>query len=391
MEWFFGLFIKNKDDITNEKVRNAYGVFCGSVGIFLNIMLFLFKLTAGLFTGSIGIIADAMNNISDAGSSVITLIGFKYAGKPPNNEHPFGHGRFEYLSALFVSIAIILMGFELAKSSVGKIISPEEIKFSLVSGIILAVSIMIKGWMYLFNRCAGEKINSSSLRATAKDSLSDSLSTTAVLAALVISYFTRINLDGFIGLAVSVLILYTGINSVKESVSPLLGQPPEPELVKAIEEMVMSHEYIVGIHDMIIHDYGPTRRMVSLHAEMPADTDIIKMHDDIDHIEREMKEKFGCDAVIHLDPIETDNQVVNKCKLLVRQVIESISPELSFHDFRVVSGPTHTNLIFDVVVPYDFTMSNKELENIILQGVRRHNENYNIVVVFDTKYCPGEH
>lgn len=387
MEWLFKLFIKNKDDVENPEVRNRYGVFSGCVGIFLNIILFGIKLAAGLLSGSIGIIADAVNNIGDAGSSVITLAGFKLAGKPVDNEHPFGHGRFEYLSALFVSIAIILMGFEIGKTSVTKIIKPESVVFTTSTLIILVVAILVKGWMFLFNRYTGKKISSESLKATARDSLSDAVSTLAVLIGIIAGHFAEINIDGYMGLLVSVFIMYTGISSVKDAISPLLGQPPEPEFVQEIEDMVMSHEYIVGIHDMIIHDYGPTRRMVSLHAEMPADTDIIKMHDDIDHIEREMMEKFGCDAVIHLDPIETNNEVVNRCREITGKVISEISEELTFHDFRVVSGPTHTNLIFDVVLPHGFPKTGKEIETEILNGVRRFDENYNIVVVFDTKYA----
>lgn len=386
MELLFKFFIKNKEDVENSNVRNAYGVFCGTVGIVLNFILFGIKLAAGIISGSIGVIADAVNNIGDAGSSVITLVGFRLAGKPVDNDHPFGHGRFEYLSALFVSIAIILMGFELGKSSVGKIINPEEVSFTTATFVILVVSILIKGWMFLFNRYVGNKINSESLKATAKDSLSDAVSTAAVFIGALLAYFTNINIDGWLGLMVSVFIMYTGVNAVKDAISPLLGQTPDDELVKSIENMVLSHEYIVGIHDLIIHDYGPTRRMVSLHAEMPADTDIIKMHDDIDHIEREMKEKFGCDAVIHLDPIETNNEVVNRCREITGKVISEISSELTFHDFRVVSGPTHTNLIFDVVVPHGFSKNCKELESEILGGVREFDENYNIVVVFDTKY-----
>lgn len=386
MEWLFKLFIKNKDNTENPDVRNSYGVFSGVVGIILNFILFGMKLAVGIAGRSIGIVADAVNNIGDAGSSVITLVGFRLAGKPANNEHPFGHGRFEYLSALFVSIAIILMGFELGKSSVDKIINPETVAPSALMIIVLIIAVAVKCGMFFFNKYIGKKIKSESLNATAKDSLSDAVSTTAVLVGVLVGHFARFNIDGYIGLLVSAFIMYTGISSVKDSVSPLLGQKPDPELVLAIEKMVLSHEYIVGIHDMVIHDYGPTRRMVSLHAEMPADTDIIKMHDDIDHIEREMKEKFGCDAVIHLDPIEADNDVINKCRKIVAEVIGNISPELTFHDFRVVSGPTHTNLIFDVVVPYGFGKNNSTLENEILQGVRRYDETYNIVVVFDSRY-----
>lgn len=390
MELLFKLFIKDKDNTADPAVHRAYGMLGGTVGIILNIILFVCKLTVGLATGSIGIVADAMNNIGDAGSSVITLVGFKLSGRPAHNDHPFGHGRAEYVTALFVSVAILLMGFELAKNSVSKIINPSPVEFSIASVVILAVAVMVKGWMYLFNKKIGKRIDSGSLIATARDSLSDSVATFAVLCGVLISHFAKINIDGFIGLMVAMFILYTGIKSVKESISPLLGQKPDPKLVKEIEEIVMSHENVIGMHDMIIHDYGPTRFMVSLHAEVPANTDIIATHDGIDHIERELKQRFGCDAVIHLDPIETDNRLVNENREMVRGILKDISPELSFHDFRMVNGPTHTNLIFDVVVPFGFEKSVKTLEEEIQRGISEKNENYFAVVDFDTEFTSAK-
>ncbi|MBQ3053574.1 MAG: cation transporter [Clostridia bacterium] len=383
MEILFKIFIKNKDNTEDEKVRQSYGVFSGFVGIFLNIVLFGIKLFAGLITGSVGIVADALNNISDAGSSIITLVGFKLSGKPAHNDHPFGHGRFEYITGLFVSIAILFMGVEILKSSFSKIVMPQAITFRWISVIILVVSVIVKAWMYFFNKKVGLKIDSSSMIATAKDSLSDSISTGAVLLGTLIAYFANINIDGYIGLIVSLFIIYTGINSIREAISPLLGTSPDPELVKRIEEIVMSHEGVIGIHDMVIHDYGPTRFMVSLHTEVPANINIIEMHDRIDHIERELRETFGCDAVIHLDPIDINNEVVNEKKEIIKKILFEISQELTFHDFRIVSGPTHTNLIFDVVIPFNFKMTQEELKAEIDRKVREYDDSHFIVVDFD--------
>lgn len=386
MDLLFRIFIKNYKNTNDEKVRRKYGILGSTTGIVMNLVLFLAKATAGVLTKSISIIADAINNLSDAGSSIITLIGFRLSSKPADHDHPFGHGRFEYISALFVSIIILLMGFELCKSSVEKIIFPENISFSTSSAIILIGAILIKGWMYLFNKKIGIAINSQSMIATAKDSLSDTAATFAVLLSLSISKIFEINIDGYIGLAVSLFIIYTGITTLKDSMSPLLGGTPDEDMVKSIEETIMAHKEIVGIHDLIIHNYGPTRFMMSVHAEVPANSDILKIHDTIDIIEREISQKFECDAVIHMDPIETDNKTIAEAKETVTKIITNISSELSIHDFRMVSGDSHTNLIFDLVVPFEFKINPKELTKIIQEKVFEHNSTYYVVITIDKNY-----
>ncbi|MDP4118717.1 MAG: cation diffusion facilitator family transporter [Bacillota bacterium] len=386
MELLFKIFIKDRENVTDANVRRHYGELGGTVGIILNICLFVFKLSAGLLTKSIGIIADAMNNLSDAGSSIITLTSFKMSGKPADNDHPFGHGRIEYISALFVSIAILLMGFELAKSSIEKIIHPEPIEFKWIMIIILAAAILIKTWMFFFNKKIGMKIDSQTMIATSKDSLSDSVATSSVLVGILIAHFANLQIDGLIGLVVSMFIFYTGISTIKQSIAPLLGQEPDPKLVQEIEQMVMAHKSIEGIHELVIHNYGPTRFMVSLHTEVPADADIIEIHDRIDRIEKELNEKFGCEAVIHLDPIETNNAVVVENRAKIKGIVGNISDELSVHDFRMVSGPTHTKLIFDVVVPRDFSMTQTVLDVEIKNRILQYNPHYCAVIYYDREY-----
>ncbi len=385
MELLFKLFIKDKDNTADEKVRAKYGEFAGTVGIIVNLILCIIKFFAGFLSGSVGIMADAFNNLSDAGSSVVSLTGIKLSGKPADNDHPFGHGRMEYISALIVSFVIILMGFELAKSSLSKIVTPDEIIFSPVSVIILIVAIFCKVWLYLLNKKIGEKISSSPIIATAKDSLSDSLSTFAVLVSLLIAKLFDVNIDGWAGLLVSLFILYTGIETVKDSLSPLLGNPPDSELVAEIEKTVLAHSTVIGIHDLIIHNYGPARFMMSLHAEVPSGGNILEMHDEIDLIEKELCEKFKCVAVIHMDPIETDNALVSGMRNTVTEIVENISKDLSMHDFRMVTGPTHTNLIFDIVVPFDFEMSDGEIKEEIRTKVSGYNNAYLCVIEIDKK------
>lgn len=386
MEILFKIFIKDKDNIKDQSVRNSYGVFGGAVGIILNIILFAAKLFAGLITGSVGIAADALNNLSDAGSSIITLIGFKMSGRPADYDHPFGHGRGEYISGLFVAFLILLMGVELAKTSVGKIFNPIAVDFKLVSIIILVLSIALKLWMYFFNMKIAKKIDSTSMTATAKDSLSDTLSTSAVLAGVLISKYFEINLDGYIGLLMSVIILYTGYKTIKEAISPLLGVAPDKELVEEIEKTVTDCDDIIGMHDLIIHNYGPTRFMMSVHAEVPSDCDILKIHDKIDLVEKQLSEKFGCDAVIHLDPIETNNEVITKTKKIVENVVSEIDARLSIHDFRMVTGDTHTNVIFDVVIPFDVTLSDRFVTDILKQKISEFNNSYFAVIHVDRAY-----
>lgn len=381
------IFIKDSDNITSPDVRREWGVLCGCVGIGFNVLLFAGKFLAGVISGSIAITADAFNNLSDAGSSTITLLGFKLAGSKPDVDHPFGHGRFEYLSALIVSIFIVLMGFELAKTSFGKIIHPEPIESSPLIIVILIASICVKLYMNYYNRTVGKKINSTAMAATAIDSLSDSVATTAVLIATLVGQFTSLRIDGWCGILVALFILYSGFVAAKKTIDPLLGQPPEPEFVDSVDKIVKSHSLVKGIHDMVVHDYGPGRIMVSLHAEVPCDVDIMKIHDEIDNIEVELHQKLGCDAVIHMDPIETNNSLVGELRTRVSQMIkENIDPVITIHDFRMVPGPTHTNLIFDVVVPFKFALSDEDVEKKIKQLVRRMDGNYFAVITVDKSY-----
>ena len=358
------LFIKNRTDYEAPAVRSAYGVLTGAVGILLNLLLFAGKLIAGGIARSVAVTADAFNNLSDAGSSIISMIGFKLAAQKPDTEHPFGHGRFEYIAGLLVSAAIILMGFELLKSSIEKIIHPEPIEFSVLAVIILVVSIAVKLYMFFYNRRIGKKINSPALAATAGDSHSDSIATSVVLISTVVAKLTGATIDGWCGALVSLFVLYSGLKSIRETVAPLLGKTPEPEFVQKIEDIVTSYDRIAGIHDLVIHDYGPGRQMISLHAEVPmtAEDDVFDVHDIIDNAERRLREELGCDATIHLDPVAAGDEQTERLKLEMTEALHAIDPALMLHDFRIVPGPTHTNMIFDVVVPFDFRLTPEQVK-----------------------------
>lgn len=378
------LFIKDED--SPAKQRQAYGMLCGLVGIFLNILLFAGKFLAGSISHSIAITADAFNNLSDAGSSAVTLVGFQLAGTKPDTEHPFGHGRIEYVSGLVVSAAILIMAFELVRDSVDKIIHPVKPDFGLLSVGILVVSILVKLYMSCYNRSIGRKIDSAAMRATATDSLSDTVATTVVLLATLVGHFTGIVIDGYCGVLVGLFIFYAGISAAKETLDPLLGQPPEKEFVDRIYELVMAHEGILGIHDLVVHDYGPGRQMISLHAEVPADGDILEIHDMIDQIESELKSKLYCEAVIHMDPIVTDEKTV-LMRNTVKQIVMQMGNGFSMHDFRMVPGKSHTNLIFDVVVPFEHKKSDAEVITEIRKKVMEEvGENYFSVIQLDRDY-----
>ena len=367
-------------------VRQAYGMLCGILGIVLNVILFAGKMIAGLLSNSIAITADAVNNLSDAGSSFVTLIGFKLAGQKPDTEHPYGHGRMEYISGLAVAAAILLMGYELAKDSVSKIITPQETEFSwLVAGILL-VSIGMKIYMFFYNNAVAKKIDSPSMAATAKDCLSDSVATSVVLISALVSHYTNIKIDGYCGLLVALLIFYAGYTAAKETLNPLLGQKASEEFEKEIEELVMAHEEVCGVHDLFVHDYGPGRQIISLHAEVSADSDIMMIHDVIDNIENELRVKLGCDATIHMDPIVTNDEHVTEMKANMVRIIKGIDSRLSLHDFRMVDGPSHTNLIFDVVAPFDLEMSDEELVKAIFTKTQEIlGERYFTVLKVDKK------
>ncbi len=382
------LFIRNYRDFKSPAVRTSYGILCGLTGIFLNLLLFAFKLTAGIISGSVAVTADAFNNLSDAGSSVITLIGFKLAAEKPDKEHPFGHGRFEYISGLIVSLVIMLMGFELAKSSFDKILHPEAVDASLLTFAVLAVSIGIKLYMSAYNRTIGAKIDSVSMKATTADSTSDVAATSVVFLVTLFSAFSDLNLDGYCGLAVSFFILYTGFNAARDTIGPLLGQPPKEEFVEEIRKTVLSYPEIRGIHDLIVHDYGPGRVMISLHAEVDEHADFRETHDVIDNAERYLAEKMGCNAVIHMDPVAVGDKESEELKQKLTEFAHTaLSPALSLHDFRLVKGRTHTNVIFDIVVPYDSKLSDADIKKAFRDYLGTlQNTRYFAVITVDRSY-----
>lgn len=349
------LFIRNRDQYDDPKVRAAYGRLCGGLGIFLNLLMTAGKIIAGHITGSISMVADALNNLSDAGSSVITLVGFKESEKAADEDHPFGHGRSEYISGLIVALLILLMGVELLKESITKVIHPAVVSTSLTAYLILAGSVLIKCYMAFYNSRIGRKIESPAMKAVATDSLSDTVTTSVVILTMIINQFAHVNLDAWGGILVSLIILWAGYGAARDTISPLLGQKPDPSLVSRIREIVVQQPDIIGIHDMMIHDYGPGRLIVSLHAEVPGNADIYRLHDEIDNAEKELEQKLQCTAVIHMDPIAVDNAQIRATYDAVKAFMKEHYPDYSIHDFRMVPGETHTNLIFDCVVPMEVT------------------------------------
>ncbi len=387
ISFLLGKLIPAGESADSPNVRERCGRISGLIGIALNLLLCAGKFAAGALTGAISVMADALNNLTDAGSSLITLIGFRLAGQKPDDEHPFGHGRMEYLAGLVISMLILLVGFELGKSSLDKILHPDAVSFSVLSAVILAVSVAVKLWMFFFNRTVSKRIRSAALAATAADCLADAIATAVVLIGLLVGHFFRFPIDGWLGLAVAIFIFRAGILAVKDTVDPLLGQPPEPELVKGVQETVLSHSEIVGLHDLIIHDYGPGRRMLSLHAEIPADADIMAAHDVIDHIERELQEKFAVEAVIHMDPIVVGDAETDRLRELVTRLArENIDPAVTVHDFRMTQGPLHTNLIFDMVLPHSCSLTNDQARQCIREAVQKENPHYYAVADIDRLY-----
>lgn len=378
--------IPNRDKVENSEVRRAWGSLCGFMGIALNLLLFAGKLAAGALSGSIAVTADAFNNLSDAGSSVVTLLGFRLAGKKPDADHPFGHGRMEYVSGLAVAGLILLMGAELAKSSVEKILRPEAVSFSWLAAAILLVSIGVKVYMYLYNKAVGKKIRSAAMSATASDSLSDTAATAAVLLAMLVGHWSGVQLDGWTGLLVALFILWSAVQAARDTVSPLLGQSPDPLLVKEIEELVMAHDAVVGVHDLVVHDYGPGRRIISLHAEVPADGQVLALHDVIDNIEAELSRKLHCEAVIHMDPVVVGDPQVDALHEKVAALVRTIDPRITIHDFRIVPGATHTNLIFDAVIPFDERLTRPQVAAQICQLVQGLDGRYRAVVKIENSY-----
>lgn len=381
------IFIKNSNDKKDKDVREQYGILCGIVGILLNIILFIFKFIAGTISGSIAITADAFNNLSDAGSSLITLIGFKLGNQKPDPEHPFGHGRMEYISGLVVSFLILLMAYELFKSSIDKILHPAIPEYSVIILVILIASIITKMYMAYYNYRIGKEIGSAAMSATARDSISDSIATIVVLIATIIGVNMGIAIDGYLGIIVSLFILFAGVGAVKDTVGPLLGQPPEQEFVDEIEKIVVDgHELVIGMHDLVVHDYGPGRVMISLHAEVPMDEDVMILHDEIDAIEIELAEKLKCEAVIHMDPICTDNEEIEALKEKTEEIIALVDAQLSFHDFRAMQFGTGWKIFFDVVAPFKFKLSDEQLVTAITEAIQAVNEKIHPIIRVDHSY-----
>lgn len=379
-------FVKNHEDVKNPVVRQKYGTLSSIVGIICNIILFALKYIIGTLSNSISIVSDAFNNLSDCASCLVTLFGYKLASKPADKDHPFGHGRMEYLTSLIIAAIILLVGFELLQGSVKKIITPEVVTFSIPALLALVFSIAVKFWMSFFNTKLGKKINSTVMIATAKDSRSDVIATTASLIALVASIFTDLPVDGVMGVIVSVFILKAGYEIVKDTVDELLGKPADPEIVEEIKKIALENEKMLGIHDLVIHNYGPGNMIGSCHIEVASNEDFMVIHDIIDEIERKIMHELKIIMTIHMDPILIDDELTNNAKKLVNGIIAEIDPALSMHDFRLVYGETHTNLIFDLVVPYECKIDNDVLKSIIDEKLSKEETNYYTVIVFDREY-----
>ena len=386
-DWLVQRCIRRPEDGSDPAVRQAYGLLSGGVGIVLNLLLSAGKFVAGVLTGSIAVTADAFNNLSDAGSSVVTLVGFRMAAKRADDDHPFGHGRIEYLSGLAVAVAILVVGLELAKSSLEKVLHPVEVAFSWLSVGILCASILVKLWMFFFNRNLSRRIGSAAMMATATDSLSDAAATSAVLLGTLVGHFADLYIDGWVGVLVAVFILRAGWGAAKDTLDPLLGQSPDPELVRGIQETVLGRPEIVGMHDLVVHDYGPGRCMASLHAEVPMDADILVIHDVIDNLERELRRKLGVEVVIHMDPIAVGDPRTDALKAQVTELVRRIDPDMTIHDFRMTAGPEHTNLIFDMAVPYHCRLEDEQVQEAIGAAVKALPGNYYTVVSVDHVYA----
>ena len=379
------LFIKDKD-VKNLEVRNKYAMLSSITGIVLNILLSIFKLIVGLISNSISIVSDAVNNITDAGSSVVTMIGFKMSQKKVDKNHPWGHGRMEYISAFIVDILIILVGFELLRTSIEKIFNPELPLIGNVTIIILVASILAKLWLFFFYKKIAKTIDSAAIKGNAYDSISDVISTTAVLISAIVARVFEISIDGYISFLVSIFILYTGAKAIKEIIDILLGSSPDPEFVKEIEEFVKNYDLVVGIHDMMIHDYGPGRKIISFHAEVPADINIGKAHDVIDKIEQDIFEKYNCITTIHMDPIVVDDEEINSMKKTTEEIVKSINQEFSIHDFRMTDGGERINLIFDLVLPREGEFNKEQIRKEVQEKIHKINNKYYAVITVEHSY-----
>lgn len=377
------LFIRDYQNSGDPAVRSAYGKLAGIVGIVCNVLLFAAKLIIGLISGSVSITADAVNNLSDASGSVVTLLGFKLAEKPADKDHPYGHARMEYLSGLTVAVLILLIGLELAKSSFHKILHPSPVQFSTALVVVLDISILVKIWLAHFNRRLGRRIDSETLTATAADSRNDVLATAAVLLACVVSKLTNWAIDGYAGFLVALFILWSGMGIIKDTVDPLLGEAPNPDLVRMVGREIGGYDKVLGLHDLMVHDYGPGRRFASVHVEMDSREDPLVCHEIIDGIERDFLEKHNIHLVVHYDPLVMDDEELNHMRALVEEAVQGIDPRFSLHDFRMVRGPSHTNLIFDLAIPYEADGERDEILKKIDECVQFEDSKYHAVVTFD--------
>lgn len=383
-------FIKDYKDIDNTKVRERYGLLAGIVGITINVLLSIVKLVIGSITNSIAVVVDGVNNLSDAASSLITIISFKLSNKPADKEHPFGHGRIEYLAALIVSFLVMLVGFEFIKSSFERIMSASKIYFKVIPFILILLSILAKLWLGYFNKKLGNLINSSTLKASSVDAFSDAKSSSIVALSFVISIFTTFPIDGYLGIVISILIILSAVQLIKDTINPLLGEAPNPELVRKIKGEILKYDYITGVHDLIIHNYGPSKFMVTLHAEVPCDISIMKIHEIIDTAEKELSKKFNILLVIHMDPINTDDAEVSKAKSDVEKVLKKYPIIKSFHDFRMVGKVNYINLVFDIVVDFESKLNDTKLEELLYnieKDLKNINPSYNAVITIDKDYC----
>ena len=379
------LFIKDKN-VKDTKVRTKYGTLSSITGIIVNFILSIVKVVIGVISNSMSIISDGLNNITDAGSSVITMIGFKMSQKKVDNDHPWGHGRMEYISAFIVDILIILVGFELLRTSIEKIFNPELPLIGNVTIIILVASILAKLWLFFFYKKIAKTIDSAAIKGNAYDSISDVISTTAVLISAIVARVFEISIDGYISFLVSIFILYTGAKAIKEIIDILLGSSPDPEFVKEIEEFVKNYDLVVGIHDMMIHDYGPGRKIISFHAEVPADINIGKAHDVIDRIEQDIFEKYNCITTIHMDPIVVDDEEINSMKKTTEEIVKSINKEFSIHDFRLTDGGERINLIFDLVLPREGEFDKEQIRKEVQEKIHKINNKYYAVITVEHSY-----
>lgn len=384
--FLFKKFIKNYEDVKNPKVRDSYGKLAGIVGIISNLLLCAMKMLVGFFSGSIAIVADAVNNLADASSSVITLAGFKLASLPEDEEHPYGHARIEYIAGVVVSLIIIIVGVELGKSSFDKILHPEPLEFSIYVVIVLLLAICIKIWQALFNISAGKKINSVTLIATGADSRNDVIATTAVLISIVAGYIFNVHIDGYIGILVALFIIWSGINLVRETISPLLGEAPDPELVKEIEDITLNYDGVIGIHDLVVHNYGPGKVFASIHIEVDSSVDVMISHDLVDNIERRLQHDLNIFVTAHLDPVNLSDPNREPLAHIIGDAISDLDGVLSFHDLRIVSGQTHTNIIFDVVLSPECKISHDRLDEILCSKVKEYNPTFCCVINYDTNY-----